>query len=225
MQDWSSYTLSDLLLFSPRVYERMFVLLNQDLWPLQLLFIAIGLVIVVLIQRRHRLAGSLGCAALGVGWLIVAFVFFQGRYQEINWLGNYLVPLALMQGVGLLALASVPGQYARLADFSSPVSCWAARMPLALGLVAYPLVALAFGRSIESAQVALSAPAPTAVATLGMAALLKSRARWIIIVVPGAWCILTGLTLWTLGRADFFVAPLAAGLALMATALPRRRFA
>ena len=37
MRDWLSYELSDFLLFSERVYWRLFTLENANLWPMPLL--------------------------------------------------------------------------------------------------------------------------------------------------------------------------------------------
>ncbi len=43
MSEWWTYTLSDFLLFSPRVYYRLLELHNHALWPAHLLTIARGL--------------------------------------------------------------------------------------------------------------------------------------------------------------------------------------
>lgn len=223
MQDWSSYTLSDFLLFSPRVYERMFVLLNQDIWPAQLLFLAAGIAILVGIVRGHPLAPRLGLAALALGWMLVASVFFGGRYEQINWLGSYIAPIAVLQGASLLAFAVFAGERLQCGRIRPLPASMVASAVLLLGLVAYPLVEAAFGRHLAGTQIVFISPDPTAVATLGLAALLRSHLRWPLMVVPVAWCAFTGLTLWTLGRADFFVAPVAAVLAIVVGLFPRAR--
>ena len=48
MSEWWTYRPEDFLLFSPRVYWRMFELHNAALWPLQVLALAAGLIIIVL---------------------------------------------------------------------------------------------------------------------------------------------------------------------------------
>ena len=35
--DWLSYSLQDFVMFGPQVFLRLFVRINQDLWPWQLL--------------------------------------------------------------------------------------------------------------------------------------------------------------------------------------------
>jgi len=80
------------------------------------------------------------------------------------------------------------------------------------------------------------APDPTALATLAFLLLLPRRptsparrgvAGWLSIAawaIPLAWCLLTGLTLSTMGAPEAWVVPAAAGVAtLVAVAAPRRR--
>ena len=50
MSEWWTYRLDDFLLFSPRVYWRMFELHNAAFWPLQLLTLAAGLIIILLMR-------------------------------------------------------------------------------------------------------------------------------------------------------------------------------
>ena len=49
MSEWWTYRPVNFLLFSPRVYWRMFELHNAALWPLQVLALAAGLIIILLV--------------------------------------------------------------------------------------------------------------------------------------------------------------------------------
>ncbi len=67
MSEWWTYRPEDFLLFSPRVYWRMFELHNAALWPLHLVTFVAGLGIVLLVLRRpysHCLWIALILAAL-----------------------------------------------------------------------------------------------------------------------------------------------------------------
>lgn len=224
MGDWSSYSLSDFLLFSPQVYERLFVLNNQDMWPAQFIWLALGAGALASAMRLGRSAAGAGAGALvvimGAAWLSVAAGFFSGRYQEINWLGAYMAPLAALQGAGLIAF----GLWGRVgfAAFGG------ARMPeiiglgvLAFAIAGFPLMAPAFGFSAAGAQVFGLTPDPTALASLAALALIARRMRFVLAVLPIGWCVFTGLTLWTLGRADYLIAPGLMAIALIAIAWPR----
>src|SRR5687768_15818374 len=54
MSEWWTYRPEDFLLFSPRVYWRMFEQYNAALWPLHVLALAAGLVIILLVAWRPR---------------------------------------------------------------------------------------------------------------------------------------------------------------------------
>ncbi len=47
MSEWWTYRLEDFLLFSPRVYWRMFELHNEAVWPLQIATLLLGAAILV----------------------------------------------------------------------------------------------------------------------------------------------------------------------------------
>jgi hypothetical protein len=95
--------------------------------------------------------------------------------------------------------------------------------------IAYPLAAPLLGRPWQQAEVFGLAPDPTAIGTLGLLLLLEPgperrlpgwlRATWLVALwaIPVAWCLITGLTLWTLHAPEAIIAPTLAALALLAT--------
>ncbi|MCV0370184.1 DUF6064 family protein [Filomicrobium sp.] len=220
MADWSSYSLSDFLLFSPQVYERLFVLLNRDMWPWQLAALVGSVAVLVLTLRGTQSGSRAAFAILGAAWISVASVFFLGRYETINWLGAYFAPVAGLEGA-MLILLSFAGRVGLVDPRKNRLAFSIGLAVLVCGLFLYPLFEAAFGLSFEGAQVFGLTPDPTAVATLGGVALLSGRLRFLAAVIPAAWCIFTALTLWTLERADFFLAPGLLIIALMAIFLPR----
>ncbi|MBU1210070.1 MAG: hypothetical protein KJ587_02215 [Alphaproteobacteria bacterium] len=220
MGGWSSYSLSDFLLFSPQVYERLFVLHNQDLWPVQLVALALAAVVLALVIRRAPVGTRIAFVILGAAWIVVAAVFFLGRYQTINWLGANFAVLAAIEGIVLLMLG-LAGRTGLMDQQGNRLKFAPGIAVLASGLFLYPLLAPAFGFTIAGAQVFGLAPDPTAIATLGAVALLKSRLRFLAALIPAGWCVFSALTLSTLGRADFFVAPGLMGVALVVMSLPR----
>lgn len=220
MADWSSYSLSDFLLFSPQVYERLFVLLNQDLWPWHLVALGFGAAALILTLRGTPSSSRAAFVIIGAAWISVASVFFLGRYETINWLGAYIAPIAGLEGV-VLILLSLAGQVGLVDPRKNRLAYSIGLAVLVCGLFLYPLFETAFGLSFEGMQIFGLAPDPTAVATLGGVALLSGKMRFLAAVIPAAWCVFTALTLWTLERADFFLAPGLLIIALMAIFLPR----
>lgn len=222
MGDWSSYSLSDFALFSPQVYERLFVLNNQDMWPAQIIWLLLGAGALANVWRARSTGPGAALVILGAAWLSVASAFFLGRYQEINWLGAYVAPLAGLQGGVLIAYGLWGG--ARLV--MPRRDCFAFSIGLgvlAFGLMIYPLLAGAIGSGFSGAQVFGLTPDPTAVATLGGVALLTGWPRYFLALVPASWCVFTAMTLSILGREDYVIAPVLMAVALIAISWPRSK--
>ncbi len=212
------YSPSDLLLFSPRVYYRLLDNNNRALWPLQMLTLGLGVAVAYLLVRPTRISGRVILAVLGLLWLWIAWSFFWQRYLTINWAAAYVVPIVALQGFGLMTWAAATGR----AAFARPhaASQWVAFAVFMFALFGYPFVALAMGRPWSAAEVFGIAPDPTASATMAVLALAAGVARWLLMIAPSLWCVMTGLTLWAMDGGDFFVAPLCAMIAIASALSP-----
>jgi hypothetical protein len=220
MAEWWTYTPSDFLLFSPRVYYRMFELYNRSLWPAAPISLAGGLVILVLLLRPTRASHRMILAILGVLWIWIAWVFFWHRYASINWAALYVAPLFGLQGIAFLWIAAVHGQIMFVPN--RKIADVAALALFGFSLIGYPLLARLMGREWLTAEIFGLAPDPTALATLALLSLADGRYRWPLMIIPLIWCVVTGLTLWTMEAGDFFVAP-AGALSALTIALIRTR--
>jgi hypothetical protein len=215
MSEWLGYALSDLLLFSPRVYFRMLELHNEALWPLQLVTLAVGLAVLVLAVRGGVPAGRVAGVLLGLLWMWVAWSFLWERYATINWAVAYIAPVFLVQGAAL-------GLFAARGDLTPTEDGWRRWAGIALlvaAIILYPLVAPVLGRPWSAAEVFGMMPDPTAVATLAYLAL--SRRGGPLMIVPALWCALASETLWLLDAPGFFI-PIAAALAAVFLRIARK---
>jgi hypothetical protein len=221
MSEWWTYSLSSLLLFSPRTYYRLFELYNLAVWPLQLVTLALGLAILVLILRAPAWSGRVVAGILAACWLLVAWAYLLERYDSINFVARYFAIGFVLQ-VGLLAWTGVIRDRLRFG-----LRGIAAKAGLGITLYAlaiHPLIPLLTGRPWTQAEVFGIAPDPTAIATLGVL-LAADRPRWHLLVLPLLWCAVSGLTLWTMGSPETPViatmAAVGAGLALWKTLAQR----
>lgn len=227
MGDWLSYRPSDFLMFSPRVYWRLFQSMNEAWWPAQPLLVAAGLV--WLVMRRRGAAGDADAAvriaalALAACWGLSAWAFLFDRFAPVNLAARGFALAFLLQALGLVALA--------LGDRSqrAPSTGAGPDMAFLLGLWAllgHPILAAASGRPWQQAEVFGLAPDPTVIGTLSFLLLAGSepmRRRWLrraLWIVPLCWCAVSALTLATMGSAQAAV-PLLAGALALASA--RRR--
>ena len=85
-----------------------------------------------------------------------------------------------------------------------------------------PFLAILQGRPWAQADIFGITPDPTVVATLGVLLTTDARARWVLLVIPIAWCAVGGTLLWTMEDPGFVVLAVA-GVASVIGAVARRR--
>jgi hypothetical protein len=211
MSEWWTYRAANFLLFSPRVYWRMFELHNTALWPLHLLMLAAGLIIILLIALRPATGARWLALILATLWIFVGWSFLWYRYATINWAAAYVAPAFVVEGV-LLIVASFNG----LAFDRRGPAGWTGYFILAFALAGQPLLAPLQGRGWTSSEVFGIAPDPTAMATLGVLLLARGRLLPVLLPIPVLWCVLSGLTLQTMGEPQAWAPYVALALAAAA---------
>ncbi len=208
MAQWWTYGSADFLLFSARAYYRLFVLHNQALWPAQIIALGVGATLFLLVLRPSPARSRVVVAALGALWLWVGWSFIWQRYATINWAAAYALPLFILQGA-LLLVAAATRNGLNLEQERSVLRAFALSL-LVFALAFYPLLAPLSGRSWQAAEIFAIAPDPTALATLAVLVLSRSRIMGVAMVVPLLWCAISAATQWAMAAPDFWVVPLGA---------------
>ncbi|AFL50082.1 hypothetical protein ABIE78_004125 [Sinorhizobium fredii] len=219
MSEWATYTLSDLLMFSPRVYFRLIERYNQDFWPLQLVFVAGAFLVLVSAATRVPRARVAIFPLLAAAWLFCAWQFLWLRYAAIHWGMSYAAAAFLLQA-GLMALQ--PGAAGQAGPPVSRLRHRGGIGVMLFGLLVYPCLALLAGRSLASAETFVMMPDPTATTTLGTVLAISSKRSWLLLPIPLVWCAFSGLTLLALEDAGAW-APFAAIIATLVLLLAGRR--
>lgn len=223
MSEWWTYRPEDFLLFSPRVYWRLFELHNAALWPLQLLTLAAGLIIMLLIAWRPGTESRrLALLLLAIVWSFVGWSFLWSRYATINWAAAYVAPAFAVEGVLLLVVGSLRDGLAF--DRRGPAG-WTGYLILGFALAGQPLLAPLQGRGWAPSEVFGIAPDPTAMATLGVLLLARGKFVPVLLPIPVLWCLLSGMTLSTMGepQASASYAAVALAAAAWSWTIARRR--
>lgn len=215
-----TYRLSDFLMFSPRVYDRLIELHNEAVWPLHVLATAAGLGILVLLRRPSARQGQAIAALLAIAWAWVAWSFLWERFAAINWAILYVVPFFALQAATLLWTGVARGRL-RFALGRDAASVAGVAVVL-YAVFVHPLVGIA-ARSLGAAEVVGIAPDPTAIATLGLVLLAPGRVRWELLVIPILWCLFSAATLWALGSFAAWVPLSAAAVTAAAAVWPAQR--
>jgi hypothetical protein len=216
MDEWRTYGLSDFLLFSSRTYYRLFEINNAALWPAHIVAIAAGISILILMARPGPWQRpAMGCL-LALSWLSVAWFYFHRRYQTINWAADYAAIAFAVEAVLFILWATSRESFA--AHMSRR-----GRMAMALviyALVLQPLIGPILGRSWVGVEIFAIAPNPTVTASVAIIAYVRSRLRWLLMIVPLTWCVVTALTEWAMGARDGTIMPIVAIISI-ALALSR----
>ncbi|WP_316977078.1 DUF6064 family protein [Shumkonia mesophila] len=211
MSEWLTYGIGDFLLFSPRVYWRMFELHNRAVWPAQVPALLFGVVILVGVVRPRRWSDRAIPAILAAAWLWVAGSFLWVRYMTINWAAAYVVPAFVAEGLLVLVLGGLAGRLRVAVD--GGVRGWIGLALFLYALVAHPLVALIGGRPLQ-VEIFGIAPDPLAIATLGLLTLgTGGGVAWLLSVVPAMWCVISGVTLFALGAVEGWIPLVAVAIA------------
>jgi hypothetical protein len=217
MSEWWTYRPSNFLMFSGRVYYRLFELYNQELWPAQVLAAALGLTVLYLIVRGGRTSHRTVWAIIGALWVLVAWAYLWKHFATINWPIAYAAPVFAAEGLLLIGIGAIGGGLAFPQMPSRGIAVNAGLALFAASVALYPFLSPLMGRSLATAEVFGLAPDPTAAATLALIAIAEGRARWLMMILPCLWYAISALTLWLLGSPEF-IAPLAAAIAALVIA-------
>ncbi|MDP1585001.1 MAG: DUF6064 family protein [Bradyrhizobium sp.] len=197
MSEWWTYRLEDFLLFSPRVYWRTIELHNAALWPLHVFTLIAGIIILLLVARRPRSSVRWLGLLLAIAWIFVGWSFLWTRYATINWAAAYVAPAFVVEGVLFLVAGSLLNG---LTFGRRGFVGWTGYFLLGFALAGQPSLAPLQGRGWASSEVFGIAPDPTAIATLGLLLLARGRLVPLLLPIPVLWCLLSGITLRTMGE-------------------------
>lgn len=208
--DWFGYSLSDFLMFGPEVFLRLFVRINQDIWPWQ--GIAVGMMVLIagLLVRGDRLAKRGILLLLAVGWVWSGAGFLMEYYGPINIPATWFGWAFILQGALLTVAALVWPWDGRS---MGPGYRWQAGAGWLMLTALLPLLVMAQSGNWRAVALFGVTPDLTVTASVPCLLLLPRRVRWLFLLQPLLWSLFSAATLWTLGTRVMFILP-AATLAL-----------
>ncbi|MDL0430498.1 DUF6064 family protein [Marinobacter sp. TBZ242] len=204
--DWSSYSLSDFLMFGPEVFLRLFVRINQDLWPWQGLAIVMMVLIAALLVRGDTMAKRGVLLLLALAWMWSGAGFLMAYYGPINTPADWFGWAFILQAA-LLTVAALVWPWD--GTCVAPESRWKAGVGWFALTALLPL--LVVGQSGNWKAVALFGVTPdlTVAASIPCMLLLPRRVRWLFLLLPLLWALFSAATLWTLGTRLMVLLPAA----------------
>jgi hypothetical protein len=222
MDEWWTYGLADLVLFTPETYFRLFELYHRDWWPMQLACMAMAVVILLCLWLKPAWGGRVIAILLAGSWAWVGWAFLQSRFAPIHWVADWYAVAFFLQAL----LLFVYGVSRRRVEFKTenPARAGIGVFVLLCALLIMPATAHLTGREWMQAELFAMTPDATALATLGLLLLTKMRVAVIwLMVIPVAWCFVTGATLWVLGAPEAMIPPAGAILTIALVLMPVRQ--
>ena len=213
MTVWSTYGLSDFLLFSPQTYYRLFELANRDAWPLQAFMLPMGLALLFVLVRRPAWQGRFAAAVLAASWLWVAWGYHWRRYAAINWAAPWFAAGFALEALFLIWAGIFRNRLLR--EPISPALCRTSVVLYGFALLLYPFVNPLLGHGWAQVELFGIAPDPTVMATLGILLTSNRKRPWILMIIPVFWCAVSGATLWAMAAPNALIPPFAAILTVL----------
>jgi hypothetical protein len=218
MDEWWTYGIADLVLFTPETYFRLFELYHRDWWPMQLASMAMAGVILLCLWLKPAWGGRVIAILLAASWAWVGWAFLHLRFAPIHWVANGYAAAFFLQALLLL----VYGISRRVLESESgnPVRAVIGVVILLGALLVMPATAYLTGREWMQAELFAMTPDATALATLGLLLLAKGRLAVWLLVIPLAWCFVSGATLWALEAPEALILPAGAILTIALLLMP-----
>ena len=203
--NWLSYSLSDFLMFGPEVFLRLFVRINQDIWPWQGVAVAMVIAIGALLIRGNAMSRRGVLLLVAAAWLWSGAGFLVHYYGPINLPATWFGWAFVLQGA-LLTVAGLFWPWS--AATNRPIwSRWlmGAGWITLMGLS--PLITVAQTGDVQAAALFAVTPDVTALGAVPCMLLFPRRVRWLFLLLPLIWSLFSVATLWTLGTSVLAVIP------------------
>ena len=197
MDEWWTYELSDLILFSSHTYYRLIELYNKALWPAHLLAILFSMALLYLCLKKPDKHGKIIGSILVLSWLWVSGAFLWQRFATIHWVASYYAFGFVIQSILLFWMGIVKGGL----HIHSPRSIQN-KLGLAIlffGLLIQPLLMILAGHNWKQTELFALTPDSTVMATMGLLLLTDLKKTAWLLVIPLLWCIVSAATLYALG--------------------------
>lgn len=192
MDELFSYSLTDLLMFTPQTYARLFERYNQMLWPAHLPVAALSLWLIYVTRQPTPAQSRLISLLLSCSWAAIAWLFFLKHYATINLAAPWFAAGFAVQAI-LLLIVEVKNEGLHY-HWSGSTQGWLGISLLFFALVGVPLVNLLTGHTWQGIELFGLTPDPTALGTLGLLLMTQNNLRWLLVPLPLLWCVITLLT-------------------------------
>jgi len=160
----------------------------------QLATLALGVVVLCSCTAGAGAARTIA-GIFAVLWAFVAWAFLWKRYASINWRRAISHGCSPSKRCSWQAHRSTQSRLRRQRGVG--LSCFS--------LAVYPMLAPLWGRGWSRRKCSAWAPIRRMLATLGLLLLAEQPPPLVTLVVPLAWCLMSGALLWAMGSPEVWI--------------------
>ena len=202
--DWLSYSLQDFLMFGPQVFLRLFIRLNQDVWPWHVLIVPLTLVVPWLMCRPAPALRRLAVWLVAAAWIGSGVIFLVHYFGEINWPAVWFGWAFVAQGLLMAAVAT----------FSHLEAIPKRQAGVFTGLWLTSVVMLPWLPVLQSGELGAVAvlgltPDVTLAASSLVLAVMPRVLLWSLLPIPILWVAFSAATYWALQMVWLLLMPAA----------------
>jgi hypothetical protein len=171
--------------FSERDFLEVFRRYNELIWPLQVGFYALGVLLIVLARRGSARSSRWSAGLLALLWGWMGAVYHLRFFASINPAARLFGGIFLLQAAALL-YAGLSGRLSfRPRKDPHGLVGWTL---IAYALIAYPIVGVMAGHAYPGGAT-FGLPCPTTIFTFGLLLWSDRRVPLWIVAIPAAWSI------------------------------------
>jgi hypothetical protein len=191
MQDWLSYRLSDLILFSEQSYLRQFELYNQWLSPLQWLFYLYGVLFIIALFKRQEKNLRILFLISAALWMVCSYGYLWQFYMAINWMVEYFIVMIVIQVILIIWLTLYGSSSSRKAE-TDKLNFILGLLLWIITLIAQPFIEYLSGR--ELSQLSVFAGTADSLCYISIAFMLVLYLPPIYFIPVALWLLFSSLT-------------------------------
>jgi hypothetical protein len=206
--------------FGQAEFFGVFAAYNSAVWPVQVLLVGFGVLIVGAALRPRPWSSRLTSWMLALLWIWMGLVYHFGFFRAINPAAGIFAAGFVLEGA---VLGVVGGLRGRLDfHFQPTAQGFGGALLIGYALVGYPLLASLLGQQCPATPT-FGLPCPTTIFTFGVLLWLQRPAPVTLLVIPLAWSVIGTAAALQLGVGEDFGLIVAGVLTVVLRFVPRAR--
>lgn len=173
--------------FTTKQFLDIMGLYNNSVWPLQIVFNVLALIMIFLLFKNSKADNKFINACLGFFWLWIGIAYHLVFFTQINNAAYAFGVLFIIQGLLFLYFGIVKDwlQFKVRADWLGILGGFF----VLYALIIYPILGYSFGHTFPR-NPTFGLPCPTTIFTFGILLFTIKRVSWYLIIIPFMWSLI-----------------------------------